>query len=285
VSSSIEAAYRHCEEVVGSQAQNFKYAFLFLPGGKRRGISALYAFCRLCDDAADEAGSTEEKRGRLGEIRNRLTACARGSFDGPVWEALGDTIARFSVPVRLFEHILEGVEQDLTVRRYEVFGQLREYCFRVASAVGLTVLEVLGYSDRAALSYGIDLGLAMQLTNILRDVPEDADRDRIYLPLEDLRRFGVGEELLIRGRRATPEFRELMRFEAARARRYFESARPLKEYLARTSRSCPMVLSAVYEKLLDRIEDSGYDVFSSRPRVPTAGKVWILLTTLGRSLL
>jgi phytoene synthase len=262
----LNEAYRHCEEVVQEHAKNFKYSFVFLPPEK------------ISDN---EIPLADKLRG-LAEVRHKLAA---GSTDGPLWTALADTLARFPIPQRVFEYIIEGVEQDLTVFRYEVFGQLREYCFRVASAVGLASLEVFQYSNPAALDYGVDLGIAMQLTNIIRDVGEDADRGRIYLPLEDLRRFRVSEELILNSRRPTPEFLELMKFQAVRARDYFERARPLPSYLPRHSRSCPMVLSAVYRELLDTIEDEGFPVLERRVRVSTPRKVSLMLTTLIRSWL
>lgn len=281
-SMELRDAYRYCEDVVGSQAKNFKYSFVFLPPEKKRAISALYAFCRRCDDISDSEDSIENKIRGLNEVRELVRNCFEGRAEGPLWIALQDTIRRFPIPPRIFEYIIEGVEQDLTVFRYEVFGQLREYCFRVASAVGLACLEIFEYSDKAAVDYGIDLGIAMQLTNIIRDVGEDAERGRIYLPLEDLRRFGVSEDMILH-RRPSAGFQDLMRFQACRAREYFERARPLRRYLPRHSRSCPMVLSAVYEALLDEIELSGFDVLSRRIRVSTPRKIGLMVLNLAHS--
>jgi phytoene synthase len=277
----LNEAYRYCEGVVGEQAKNFKYSFVFLPAEKKRAISALYAFCRACDDVADGETTVGDKVRALAEIRRNLVS---PDAPGPLWAALRDSIRRFSIPIRTFEYILEGVEQDLTVTRYQVFGELREYCFRVASAVGLACLEIFEYSDPAATDCGIDLGIAMQLTNIIRDVGEDAARGRIYLPLEELRRFGVSEESILRGV-PSPGFEALMKFQADRARDYFGRARPLARYLPKHSRSCPMVLSAVYERLLDEIEMSGFDVLARRIRVSTPGKLVLLAKTLVRSWL
>jgi phytoene synthase len=283
MSDALKEAYRHCEKVVGENAKNFKYAFVFLPREKKRAITALYAFCRLCDDISDSSGPLDEKRRELGEVRARLDKALQGKADGPVWIALADTLARFPVPRGTLEYIIQGVEQDLTVTRYEVFGELREYCFRVASAVGLACLEILGYSDRAALDCGRDLGIAMQLTNILRDVREDAERGRIYIPQEDLKRFGYSEDRLRRGV-VDEDFAELMQFESARARDYFERARPLRHYLTRRCRPFVAVLSAVYEELLQKIEDSGFAVFDGRIRVSTPRKVWLMLSTTASAL-
>jgi phytoene synthase len=280
----VEEAYRHCESVVGEHARNFKYSFAFLPAAKKRAMAALYAFCRHCDDVSDGPAPVAEKMRALADVRRLLRDCLAGRFEGPLWTALADATRRFPIPLQTFEYIIEGVEQDLTVTRYAVFGELKDYCFRVASAVGLACLEIFEYTDKAALGYGIDLGIAMQLTNIIRDVGEDAERGRIYLPQEELRQFGVVESDILGGR-YSPNFPELMRFQAARARDYFDRARPLPGLLPRHSRSCPMALASVYQELLGEMERGGFRVLDRRARVSGPHKAFLALGTLIRSWL
>lgn len=263
LSPDLQEAYRYCWQVARSQARNFYYAFVTLPRPKRMAIYASYAFCRLCDDIADEAIPTEEKVFRLREVRHALDRAYAGNPDGSVFIALADVVRRYPIPKDYWEAVLEGVEMDLTVTRYPTFESLRGYCYRVASVVGLICIEVFGYRHPSARQYAVDLGLAMQLTNILRDVEEDARRGRIYIPQEDMARFGYQEKDLQAGV-YNDAFVGLMAFEAQRARKYFHSARALLPLLSWRSRACPAVLGGIYRRLLDRIEAQGYHVFGQR---------------------
>ena len=210
MASEIDLAYDHCLRVAKEHAKNFYYAFRTLPAAKRRAIYAVYAFCRYCDDVADDDDlSLEEKRRLLGEIRERLHDSGREPED-PVFVALETTTREFGIPRSYYEDVIRGVETDLVVTRFQSFDHLSEYCYLVASTVGLICIEVFGYEDPAAREYAIDLGIAMQLTNVMRDVREDVDRGRIYLPLDEIEAFGYSQQDLMDGRN-NESFRRLMR--------------------------------------------------------------------------
>jgi len=261
---AVEAAYDSCLAATKEGASNFYYAFLTLPREMRRAIYAAYAFCRLCDDIVDEpAEDGARPRERLEEVRQALGRTYAGEPKGDLWLALNDAGVRFGIRRRHLLDVVDGVEMDLGRVRYETFEDLRRYCYRVASAVGLVCIEVCGYEDERAVEYAIDLGVAMQLTNILRDIREDAQQGRVYLPQEDLRRYEYTEEDLLSGV-VDDRFRALMAFEVDRARRYFESGASLFPLLERRARACSAGMHAVYSRILDRIESAGYDVYSER---------------------
>ena len=262
MASDLDQAYIHCQRIAKTEAKNFYYAFRTLPASKRRAIYAVYAFCRYCDDIADEDLPPAEKRRLLAETRDSLRN-PRLASDDLVFTALEGAISDFAIPRGYLEDVIRGVEMDLDVSRFKTFDDLREYCRLVASAVGLICIEIFGYEDPAAIDYAVDFGLAMQLTNIMRDVREDAERDRIYIPLEDITRFGYSERELMEGRN-NESFRSLMDFQAARARGYFDSGERLMPLLSRESRACAGVLHQLYSRILDRIESTGYDVFERR---------------------
>ena len=270
--SDLDAAYDTCQAITRRAARNFYYAFVTLPRPRRRAIYAAYAFGRLADDIADGDAPARTKAPQLAELRSRLHAAMAGSPDGPVLAALSHAASTYHIPEALFLDILDGVEMDLERRRYETFGDLAAYCRLVASAVGLVSIEVFGYDDPRAPKYAVDLGLAMQLTNIIRDLREDIERDRVYLPQEELRRFGYTEEELRAGI-INERFLALMRFQAARARSYFDSGARLLPLLHPRSRGCAAGLHHLYSRLLDRIEERGFDVFSGRVSLPTWEKL------------
>ncbi len=276
--TKLELAYAHCERITKTEARNFSYAFRTLPPRKRRAIHAAYAFCRLCDDVADGDDTLKEKQRRLGEIRHTVRNGLNGDGAGPVFVALEDTADSFDIPVDYFEEIVDGVEMDLTVTRYQSFDDLREYCYKVASVVGLVSIQVFGYQEPVAKDHAIDLGLAMQLTNILRDLREDAARGRVYLPLDEVQRFGYSERELQDGVINDP-FRALMRFQIARAREHFDRGKQLFTLLSPQSRACPAVLHAVYNAILDRIEAADFDVFQKRIGLSSRQK-WLLMARL-----
>ena len=285
---SLQQAYEHCRRVTRKRAKNFYYAFVALPRPKRLGIYAAYAFCRQCDDYSDEDAALEKKTRLLEEYRKQLHQAFRGEPNGPVFIALMDAVRKYDIPLEYLEDVISGVEMDLTTTRYDTFEELRQYCYRVASVVGLICIQIFGYRDERARDYAIDMGIAMQLTNILRDIEEDCGRDRIYLPLDELDRFRCSEEDLTGGI-ASGDFVEMMTFQVARAREYFVRSRALLPLLDARSRLCPAVLQGLYIRLLDRIEARGYDVFNCRVRLTTGekvgltGKIW--LKTLSESLL
>jgi phytoene synthase len=273
----LDAAYRSCEEVVREHAGNFRYSFPFLPKPKKRAICAVYAFSRRADDIVDEKGDDKERR--LDELRGALREEPRE----PVFVALADAVRRYSIPLSHFEGLIDGMKQDLSVTRYETFEDLRRYCYLAASTVGLICLEIFTYSDPAARERGIDLGVAMQLTNIVRDVGEDAARGRIYLPGEECRRFGVAEDDILAGR-ASEASRELIRLQVGRARELFKRSEELLRFLPRHARSCPKILAGLYGDILTRIERAGYDVFDGRASLSGPRKAWIAFTGLVGSL-
>ena len=276
----LKKAYRHCAQVARREAKNFYYAFVSLPPKKRRAIYATYAFSRLCDDIADQDAPVERKIRELNNLRKDLEACYSGQPRGPVFEALMDSSTAFEIPQEYFEGIVQGVEMDLTKVRYQNFEELRSYCYKVASVVGLVCIEVFGYRRPEAREYAVDLGIAMQLTNILRDVKEDAGRGRIYIPLEELKRFGYTEEQLLQST-VNSSFLNLMTFQAQRAREYFDRGLQLIPLLPVRSRACPTILAGVYKRLLDEIEREGFRVFnerislSTKERMLVVAKLWI----------
>jgi len=267
-------AYAHCQRVTKAEAKNFYYAFVTLPGPRRRAIYAAYAFCRMCDDIADESMSVEEKLRQLGEVERALEQAEYGQPEGPVYQALAHAVEEYGIPWEDLNEVVRGVEMDLTITRYETFDDLRAYCYRVASVVGLICIQVCGYSDPKAREYAIDLGLAMQLTNILRDIREDSELGRIYLPQEELARFGYTEEQLMAGE-VNENFEQFMGFQVARARDYFTKGKQLLKLLPLRTRACPSVLGGIYSRVLDRIEDKGYDVYERRISLPSREKLFL----------
>ncbi len=264
--TELELAYAHCRDLTRREAKNFYYAFITLPQDKRKAIYAAYAFCRHCDDSVDEAASPEDKLSALSSLQDSLELAYRSHAPSPMFLALADAADRYDIPQDYFREIILGVESDLVKTRYHNFDELRKYCYRVASVVGLVCLQIFQYPPQdgaTAREHAVDLGLAMQLTNIMRDVREDWSMGRVYLPQDEMARFGYSEEDLRNGVR-NEAFAELLRFQGQRARGYFRSGFRLLPYLSRRSRACPAVLGAIYSRVLDHIEASGYDVLGER---------------------
>jgi phytoene synthase len=275
---------------------NFYYSFLVLPPEKRRAILAVWDFCRAVDDAVDDvdgdAGSRDSAERELTRWRAELAAVFGSGTPGtPQGRALAPLVPRFGLPKRSFEALIEGVEMDLTTCRYESFAHLHEYCIRVASAVGLICLEIFGYRDPAARQYATDLGVALQLTNILRDVPEDFARGRLYIPLEDLRAHACSEDDLRReiaqagtGVRS-PAVRALLRAQAQRAHEYYRRARAALPPGDARRLVAAEIMGAIYRAILTRIERRDYDVFTEVVRVPRPRRAAIAAATWARTLL
>lgn len=284
---SLDNAYEYCRGVTRGRAKNFYYAFIALPHGQRKGMYAAYAFCRLSDDYSDENLPLEDKARLLQEYRLQLAQAFDGNPDGPVFTALLDTSRRLDIPKEYFDEIIDGVEMDLTTDRYQTFDDLYQYCYKVASVVGLVCIQIFGYRDLRARRYAVDMGIAMQLTNILRDLKEDCGRNRIYLPLDEMDRFHYRPEDLYAEVINKP-FIEMMEYQVERARDYFARSAALLPLLSLRSRVCTAVLRSLYLALLDRIQARDYDVFRSRVRLNTSeklaltGKIW--LQTLGKGL-
>ncbi len=265
-----------CGRIARQTGKNFYYSFLVMPREKRAAMCAIYAFMRRSDDIADGTANPALALEGLRQWRSRVDAALNGGAPtDPILPALADTVRAYKIPLRYFHELLEGTEMDQTITRQVTFADLYQYCYRVASAVGLVVLPIFGFKDPAALAPAEACGIAFQLTNILRDVKEDAQMGRIYLPLEDLRRFGVLEDDILNFR-ATPQFLELMKFEAARAHEYYEKAAPLIDMIDADSQSTLAVMIAIYGGILRKIEQNNYAVFDKRMRLSTAEKLWIV---------
>jgi len=275
--NEVARSYAECRRVARASASNFYYAFFMLPQAKRDALCALYAFMRLVDDVSDTVGSAADKQRGLARWRAALDAAAGGDVSShPILPAFADTIERFHIPPRYFHDLISGAEMDLTVGEYATFDRLREYSYRVAGTVGLTCLHVFGFDDPHAPDLAEKLGIAFQLTNIIRDVRGDYEMGRVYLPLEDLAQFGVRPEALARGP-LTPEMRGLLEFEAARAWNYYREGAELIPLVHADARAALWALARIYSSLLRRIEERGYDVFSERVRLSTPEKTGILL--------
>lgn len=275
--NAIDQSYQYCIRVARSRARNFYYSFVLLSSQQRKAMCAIYAFMRHCDDLSDEPGAS---RAALEAWRAELDEALAGRLPShPLWPALHHTVRRFGIPHEYLREMIEGVSSDLEPRRIQTFDELYHYCYQVASVVGLTVVHIFGFDTESALPLAEKCGVAFQLTNILRDLSEDAARGRIYLPAEDLCRFGVTEDDLRAGRR-TPEFLRLMQFEAARARSYYDESQPLLDLIHPRSRPSLWALIHIYSSLLERIERTGYDVFTRRIRLSALEKSRIILRAL-----
>jgi 15-cis-phytoene synthase len=273
--TALEASYRYCRQVARREARNFYYSFLLLPRSRRDAMCAIYAFMRACDDLSDDP--EQAGAGPLRRWREDLHDALAGHYhEHPCWPAFHDTVRRFRIPAQYFDDMIDGVTSDLEPRIIETFDELYAYCYRVASVVGLTIVHIFGFESPRALELAEKCGIAFQLTNILRDVREDCERGRIYLPAEDLRRFNLTAAELC-DPAANDRFRDLMRFEAARARAFYEASAPLVGIVERHSRPSLRALIGIYRRLLERIEQSNYDVLARRIRLPAWEKVWILM--------
>jgi len=274
---TISASYAECNRIARAAHSSFYLAFFGLPREKRNALFALYAFMRLVDNVSDEPGDLDLKRRELARWRGMLDNAIAGRTEGHViLPGLRDTITRFEIPTRYFHDLILGAEMDLTVSSYATFGRLSEYCYRVAGTVGLTCLHVFGFQNPRDPDLAERLGLTFQLTNIVRDVRSDFEMGRIYLPQEDLERFGVRAGDL-RGP-VTAQLRELLEFEADRAWRFYEEGAPLVGRVDADSRATLWALVRTYSTLLARIEERGFDVFTSRVSLSSAEKVQYLLT-------
>ena len=280
----VEIGYQESRDITRREAKNFYYAFLTLPQERRRAIYVAYAFCRYCDDAVDTAESVDQKMATLESLHASLNDAYTGRTSDPLFLALADVADRHDIPEEYFKQVIHGVESDLTKVRYQDFEELRSYCYQVASVVGLICLQIFGYKDDSAREHAIDLGLAMQLTNIARDIQEDLGLGRIYLPQDEIARFGYSEEALAAGI-VNESFIDLMRFQAQRARGYFDSGFKLLPYLSPRSRACPAVMGQLYSKVLQRIEEAEFDVFQHRISLSKTEKLRVTAQTWFTSML
>ncbi|MBI2927314.1 MAG: presqualene diphosphate synthase HpnD [Verrucomicrobia bacterium] len=269
------------QAITRKSASNLALAFVLLPKPRRDGMAALYAFCREVDDVADdESAPVEERRARLGAWRADVrAACENGSPQFPVNRELQPVIARYRLPFALFDELLRGVEMDLDIKRYETYAELEQYCYRVASVVGLLSIEIFGHQHPACRDYAVHLGKALQFTNILRDVRGDAERGRIYLPLEELARCGVHPEEILRFE-YSPRFRDAAAAVAQRARRYYQLAREALPAEDRRSMAPAELMGSVYWRLLRKLERRQFNVFGPTPaKVSKLQKLLLILRT------
>lgn len=270
--SPLDQAYEYCRQITRRIARTFYYGSLFLPPDKRRAAWALYAFCRTADDMADEPSLYPDPVGELARWRAALVETYAGRPVGPVMTAWADVLERYDVPLQPALDLLDGVEMDVRGTTYATFEDLRLYCYRVAGTVGLLMTPVLGYARPEALDYAVDLGIAMQLTNILRDIGEDSANGRVYLPTEDLARFGYDQERLFSAQ-VDDTFFDLLKFEIARAEDYYHRGQQGIPLLARDSRLAIALSATLYRGILQRIRRNRYDVFTRRAHVPLQGKL------------
>jgi phytoene synthase len=265
---------------MSGRATSFYYSFLALPADKRNAIIAVWDFCRAVDDAVDEPGE-QDPVSALAHWRRELARIFEGREPAtPQGKHLVPFVAKFSLPRSGFEDLIDGVAMDLQCNRYETFDELRQYCLRVASAVGLICVEIFGYRDLHTRDYAINLGIALQLTNIIRDVTPDLERGRVYIPLEDLRRFGCTEDDLRAGT-VTDGVRRLLAFQVDRARRFYRKAEGALPRHDERRLVAARIMGAIYFELLRSVERAGYDVFRERVRVGRprqallAGLTWL----------
>ena len=292
----LRAAYSVCRHIARSAARNFYYGFLVLPKHKRNAISAVYAFMRRADDIADDPSiPLEQRRAKLEEWVSGLRRVAAGErTDDPVLFALADSQKRYGIPLDLLEKLVQGTAMDVACAKaapggtvpqlqYETFDQLYDYCYHVASVVGLICIRIFGYRDPRAEKLAEQTGVAFQLTNILRDVREDACMGRVYLPREDFARFGLEVYALTNG--SAPEaLRPVLEFEALRARGFYRAAEDLLPLIDEDSQPALWTLVEIYRRLLERIIARNYDVFSEKVSVPTAEKLSVLSKGFWRRL-
>jgi len=262
--------------IPGDTTSNFYYSFSVLPRHQRDAINTVYAFCRYTDDIVDEEPDESRKVVLLRKWRMELGRSLRGTSKLPMLNQLATTARRFNIPVDHFYDLIHGVEMDLAKKRYETFEELSQYCVLVASSVGLMCRQIFGYRNESTRDYAINLGIAFQLTNIIRDVKDDARKGRIYLPREDLRRFGYTEEDLFAAR-YTPEFINLMRFECDRAKLYFQRALDSLKDEDKHYFFAARIMWSIYAHILRTIERSNYNVFERRISISKSLKLLITL--------
>ena len=285
MAASVGESYDYCQALARRTARNFYYSFLTLPRERRRGMCVLYAFMRVTDDLGDSERPESDRAGELAQWRDSLArAVERGECDHPVLPALVDVLRRYGIPVKYLFDVISGVEMDLKPAAFKTFDQLADYCYHVAGAVGLACIHLWGFHDERALEAAVDCGTAFQLTNVLRDLREDAARGRFYLPREDLDRFGLAPEDIAAGK-CDDRFARLMEFEVSRAREYYSRARKLFDYLDPPGKPILETMLRIYGGLLDEIERRNYDVFTRRVELSCGRKLFIAADVMVRNKL
>lgn len=278
----LEKAYKYCEKVTKLHAKSFYFAAKFLPAQKQKAVFPIYAFCRHVDDEIDEIGEGDEKQAiekvkkwelQLENIyQGKTNSALSARHSAFVFMAWNDLLKNYKIPQNLPLELIKGILMDTRIKRYETFEEVYVYCFRVASTVGLMSSEILGYSNKKALEYAEAMGIGMQITNILRDIKEDAAMGRIYLPQEDLKKFGVSESQIIENK-FDENFARLMKFQVERARQYYQKGEKGIALLEKDSRFTVLLASRIYGKILDEIEKQNYDVFTRRAHTTKSQKL------------
>src|SRR5436190_5036740 len=268
----------YCQQKAAASGSSFYYSFLFLSPKRRRAITALYAFCREVDDVVDETSDPQVAGAKLAWWRAEIANLAAGKAQHPVSRALAPFVEKFDITAARLNEIIDGMEMDLTQTRYLDWRALEHYCYHVAGVVGLLAAGIFGYRDARTLDYARNLGIAFQLTNIIRDVGEDARKNRVYLPIEDLQRFGVPAADILQARE-TPAFRALMQFEAERARGYYASAMSALPAADRRTQRPGLIMAAIYRTLLDEIQRDGFRVLTQRSSLTPLRKFWLAWRT------
>ena len=270
---SVDDSYAQCIAVTKERAANFHFAFKVLPPERYRGICALYAFSRLADDISDDEADAEKSRANTREWRALFDRALAGDTTAhPILPAVADTMRRYAIPPVYMHELLAGTEMDSDKNRYATWDETYLYCYRVASVIGMMTIHVFGFSDAKAIPLAEKTGIAFQMTNIIRDLAEDSGRDRIYLPLEDLKSCGVSEAELLASK-DSPKLRQLVKLEVERAKKYYESGRELVPLIVPESRNALGSLVAIYQRLLLEIERRDYDVWTERVSLSTAEKL------------
>ena len=268
----------YCQQKAASSGSSFYYSFMFLPPNRRRAITALYAFCREVDDVVDECQDLQIASTKLAWWRQEVSKLYAGKPEHPVTQALLPVIAEFAVPQEQLLEIIDGMEMDLQQSRYLDFKALSLYCYRVASVVGLLAAEIFGFQDRKTLKYAHDLGMAFQLTNIIRDVGEDARRGRVYLPMDELKRFEVPVADILNARHSD-NFRKLMELQIERAEQFYAQAMSMLPAVDRKTQRPGLVMAAIYRTLLEEIKNDGCLVLNQRTSLTPIRKLWIAWRT------
>ncbi|MBU0620807.1 MAG: presqualene diphosphate synthase HpnD [Gammaproteobacteria bacterium] len=267
---------QYCEEKARSSGSSFTSSFRFLPKEKREAMTVLYAYCREIDDVVDECSDANVARTTLNWWRNEVAVVYSGRPTHPVCQALVPVVQRFKLPQEHLLEIIDGMEMDLDQPRYADFKSLQLYCYRVASVVGLLSAEIFGYRDRETLKYAHDLGIAFQLTNIIRDVGEDARRNRIYLPMDEMQQFGVTAADILNARE-TDNFHKLMAFQIERARQYYKQALAHLPAADRKAQRAGLIMAEIYQAVLNEVERSGCHVLKQRVSLTPTYKLWLVI--------
>jgi 15-cis-phytoene synthase len=268
----------YCQQKAAGSGSSFYYSFLFLPPARRRAITALYAFCREVDDVVDGLADPQLAGTKLAWWRQEVGRLFAGDPQHPVTRALQPALAPYGITSERLNEIINGMQMDLTQTRYLDFAALEHYCYCVAGAVGLLAAGIFGYSDARTLEYARNLGTAFQLINIIRDVGEDARKNRVYLPMEDLQKFNVTAADLLHAR-TSPGFAALMAFQAARARSYYDQAMAALPAADRRAQRPGLIMAAIYSALLAEIERDGFQVLTQRTSLTPVRKLWIAWKT------